>query len=78
MNEAGKQRILARIRQILKKKRPMPNGWDIEDVDRDGHMIVFETDDESILFAVGVNAHTTCIEWKFAKLVLFPKKGDVV
>ncbi len=78
MTEAGKQRILARIRQILKKKRPMPNGWDIEDMDKDGRSILFETEDESIFFAVGVNHRASCIEWKIAKLVLFPKKGDVV
>jgi hypothetical protein len=74
MSEHRKNKVMSRIRQILKKKRSAPSGWDIEDIDSDLHRIIFETSDESILFSVGCNDHASCIEWTFAALVLFPKK----
>lgn len=76
MSEKLKTRVLNRIRRILKKKAPMPIGWDIEDMYEDESVLAFETDDESIFFAVGVNDAPSCIEWRIAKMVLFPKKGE--
>jgi len=61
---------------VLGKAKPI-DFWNIEDENECNpqfERIIFEAEDESIFFGIGKNDHATCIEWKFAALVLFPKK----